>query len=114
MTLVREKSLALSSLFIDALDSDLSKHGLILASPRESVRRGGHVTVRHPHGYRIMQALIDHGVIGDFRAPDYMRFGFAPLYLSYSDVRQAIERIGTVMDGGLWRADRYGVRKTVT
>lgn len=114
MALAREKSLALSRLFIDALDSDLSEYGFTLASPREGARRGGHVTVRHPHGYQIVQALIDHGVIGDFRAPDYMRFGFAPLYLGYSDVHQAVERISTIMNSGLWRAAHYGVRKTVT
>lgn len=77
-------------------------------------RRGGHVAFRHPHGYAIVQALISKGVIGDFRAPDILRFGFSPLYLSYTDVWRAGEILGEVMAGGLWREAKFAARGKVT
>lgn len=77
-------------------------------------RRGGHVSFRHPDGYAIVQALIDRGVIGDFRAPDYARFGFSPLYLSYTDVWRAGAILQEIMARGEWRDPRYRARGTVT
>jgi kynureninase len=95
---VRRKSEALSELFIARLDA-LTGCDLSLASPREIARRGSHVALRHPQGYELMQALIARGVIGDFRAPDVVRFAFAPLYLRYVDVWQAVTILSEVLDG---------------
>ena len=77
-------------------------------------RRGGHVAFRHPEGYAIVQALIARGVIGDFRAPDLLRFGFSPLYLSYTDIWRAGAILRDVMAGGEWRDARYARRGKVT
>jgi len=76
--------------------------------------RGSQVSLRHPHGYEIMQALIAQGVIGDFRSPDFMRFGFAPLYLSYADVYAAATVLNDILANGTWRASRFANRATVT
>jgi kynureninase len=93
---VRRKSEALTELFIAGVEA-LTGSGLILASPREAVRRGSHVALTHPRGYELIQALIARGVIGDFRAPDVVRFGFAPLYLRYVDVWEAVTILGEVL-----------------
>jgi kynureninase len=77
-------------------------------------RRGGHIAFRHPDGFAIVQALIARGVIGDFRAPDVLRFGFSPLYLSYTDVWRAGEDLAGIMARGLWRNPRFAKRGTVT
>jgi kynureninase len=92
---VRRKSAALSELFIKRVDA-LTGSGLSLASPRDPARRGSHVALTHPQGYELMQALIARGVIGDFRAPDVVRFSITPLYLGYADVWQAVTVLGEV------------------
>lgn len=96
MNEVRRKSIALSELFIsliDALVAEMGQRetGLVLASPRDPSRRGSHVSIAHPDGYSLIQQLIGRGVIGDFRAPNLMRFGFTPLYLRYVDVWDAVQ-----------------------
>ena len=95
---VRRKSIALSELFIERVDV-LADSQLALASPRDPERRGSHVALSHPQGYELMQALIARGVIGDFRAPDIVRFSITPLYLSYVDVWQAASILGDVLRG---------------
>ncbi len=87
---------------------------LTLASPRDSSVRGSQVSFRFEHGYAAMQALIERGVIGDFRAPDIMRFGFTPLYIDGGDVTAAVAVIKDVMDNRLWDDDAYKVRSRVT
>jgi kynureninase len=72
------------------------------------------VSFRHPEGYAIMQALIARGVIGDFRAPDILRFGLTPLYLRYADIAQAVSILETVLRTEAWRAPEYQVRQAVT
>jgi len=72
------------------------------------------VSLAHEHGYAIMQVLIERGVIGDFRAPNILRFGFAVLYLRFADVWDAVAQIKDVMATGAWKSDRYMVRKAVT
>jgi kynureninase len=72
------------------------------------------VALRHPEGYGIVQALIERGVIGDFRAPDICRFGFTPLYLRFVDVYDAVERLVEVMSSGMYRDARFSVRNPVT
>jgi len=111
---VREKSLRLTDLFIGLVEESCGPFGVTLAAPREQTMRGSQVSFRHPHGYEIMQALIDQGVIGDFRSPDFMRFGFAPLYLSYADVYAAATVLHDILVNGTWRASRFANRTTVT
>ncbi len=72
------------------------------------------MSVRHLDGYNVMQAMIDRGVIGDFRTPDVMRFGFAPLYVGFADVFDAVDTLRSVLDDGSWRDGRYSTRSRVT
>jgi kynureninase len=87
---------------------------LALASPRDPESRGSQVSFRHPQGYAIMQALIARGVIGDFRAPDILRFGFTPLYIGTADVDRAVAVLAEVMAQGLWDRAEYKTRAAVT
>jgi len=111
---IRQKSVELTEYFIRLSDELLSRHGFTLGSPREPARRGGHVSLRHPDGYRINRALIDEmNVIPDFREPDNIRFGFAPLYTSFEEVWETVERLQRVMDEK--RFEKYPKEKlTVT
>jgi kynureninase len=83
-------------------------------SPREPERRGSHISFRHPHAFEICQALIADGVIGDFRAPDVIRFGLAPLYLGYEDIWRAVEILAAILEADRWRDPRFAVRSKVT
>lgn len=113
MAQVRAKSAALSELFIALVEAKLP--GVFeLASPREPALRGSQVSLAHPHGYAIMSALIETGVIGDFRAPDILRFGFTPLYTRYVDVFDAVERLCAVMADRRFEHPRYAERAAVT
>jgi len=112
---IRNKSIALTDLFVALVESRCEGHGLALASPRDAGERGSQVSlVRATDGYPIVQALIERGVIGDFRGPDILRFGFAPLYLRFVDVWDAVDRLKTVLDSRLWQEPRFSVRATVT
>lgn len=113
MAQVRTKSLALTDVFIELVDERLP--GVFdLVTPLDHAKRGSQVSLRHPDGYAIIQALIEVGVIGDFRAPDICRFGFAPLYVRFVDVYDAVERITGVMTSEAFRDPRFAVRNTVT
>ena len=114
MARVRQKSVALGELFLNLAETSCADSGFVIASPRDSHRRGSQISLRHPEGYAIMQALIEQGVIGDFRAPDILRFGFAPLYTRYVDVWNAVERLASVMAGEVWRQVRFHARAMVT
>jgi kynureninase len=109
---VRAKSTALCDLFIAEVETACPM--LALASPRDGSRRGSQVSFRFANGYAAMQALIARGVIGDFRAPDIMRFGFTPLYIDENDVRAASAVIADVMTNRLWDRPDYKVRSAVT
>jgi kynureninase len=109
-----EKSRRLTSLFIDLVEARCAGLGLTLATPRDPAARGSHVSFRHPDGYAIMQALIARGVIGDFRAPDILRFGFTPLYVSYADVWRSAEILHEILGSESWREPAYSVRAAVT
>jgi kynureninase len=98
MQALRKKSLALSDLFISLVESRCSQHPLELVTPRAHARRGSQVSFTHPHGYAVMQALIARGVIGDYREPGIMRFGFTPLYVSHADVWDAVEILRDILD----------------
>lgn len=85
-----------------------------LVSPRDAGARGSHVSFRHPQAYAICQALIDRGVIGDFRAPDVLRLGFAPLYVGFADLWQAVAILAELLRDGSWDAPEYHARNAVT
>ncbi|HET6301984.1 kynureninase [Microbacterium sp.] len=114
MTHVREKSLRLTELFIALADDRLSRWGLEDVTPRDPAKRGSQVSLRCADGYAVMQALIDRGVIGDFRAPDLMRFGFTPLYVSHVDVWDAVAAIEDILETEVWREPRFARRAAVT
>jgi kynureninase len=115
ITAMREKSICLTGLFIDLMESRCAGHGLSIVTPRESDERGSQVSIAHPpDGYAIMQALIARGVIGDFRAPDLLRFGLAPLYTRFVDVWDAVDRLAAVLHSGEWREPQFSVRTLVT
>jgi kynureninase len=109
---VRAVSIGLSERFIAEVEARCPD--LTLASPRDPQVRGSQVSFRHPQGYAIMQALIANDVIGDFRAPDLIRFGFTPLYLSEDDVVAAAKMLERVMTERLWDDPAYATRSKVT
>ena len=112
MQALRAASVALQEQFIVEIEKRVPQ--LELASPRDPERRGSQVSFRFEHGYAAMQALISLDVIGDFRAPDIMRFGFTPLYLDAADVSLAVDRIDKVMRDRLWDHPQFKARQRVT
>ena len=115
MTALRAKSVALTSAFIDTVEPICREHGLHVVTPDDPARRGSQVSLaRDTDGYPIMQALIASGVIGDFRAPDILRFGFTPLYTRFVDVVDACRHLGEVLASGEWRDEQYHRRGAVT
>jgi kynureninase len=112
MAAIRAKSLALTDLFIALVEQRCASHPLGLVTPREHARRGSQVSFTHPHGYAVMQALIARGVIGDYREPEIMRFGFTPLYTSFADVWDAVEILKQILDDKAY--DTAAERGTVT
>ena len=109
---VRTQSIELTQLFIERVEATCP--ALTLASPRDPQARGSQVSFRHPEGYAIMQALIAHGVIGDFRAPDILRFGFTPLYIGPEEVEGAVKILAEIMDKALWDQPQFKTRARVT
>ena len=95
---IRAKSLALTDLFIALVEAKCSRHPLTLVTPRAHAQRGSQVSIAHPHGYAVMQALIARGVIGDYREPEIMRFGFTPLYTRFVDVWDAVAILQEILD----------------
>jgi kynureninase len=114
MASLRTKSLALTDLFIELVESRCAAHDLTLITPREHARRGSHVSFEHPEGYAVIQALIARGVIGDYREPRIMRFGFTPLYTSFAEVWDAVEILGEILDQKTWDQPQFKVRHSVT
>jgi kynureninase len=111
---LRQKSIALTEAFIGLVDERCAGFGCTIASPRAADERGAQVALRHPEGYPIVQALIARGVIGDFRAPDLLRFGFAPLYVRFIDVWDAVDALHAVMSEGIWDQPAFKQRAVVT
>ena len=114
MTAVRAKSLALSQLVIDFADRGLAGFGVEVVTPRAPAARGSQVALRMPHAYEVCRALIARRVVGDFRAPDLLRLGLAPLYLSFTDVWDAMTELDEVLATGAWSAPEFAGRATVT
>ncbi|MBV6638633.1 MAG: kynureninase, partial [Mameliella sp.] len=109
---LRAASVALCERFIAEVEARCPM--LKLASPREAGQRGSQVSFAFEEGYAAMQALIDRGVIGDFRAPDIMRFGFTPLYIDEGDVVAAVDVMEDVLGNETWRDPKYQVKSRVT
>ena len=115
MAALRRKSLALTDLFIALVESRCGDQGLSVITPREHALRGSQVALARAEGaYAIVQALIARGVVGDFRAPDVLRFGFTPLYLRFAEVWDAVEHVSQVLGSGEWREPRFNRKAAVT
>jgi kynureninase len=110
---VEAKARMLSQFFIDEVEARCGDE-VRLASPRDSAQRGSHLVFAHPEAYAVMQALIDRGVIGDFRAPNLMRFGFTPLYTRFVDVVLAAEILAEILESREWDQPRFKARAKVT
>lgn len=111
---IRRKSLALSDLFWNLMDVHCGVFGFTCIAPRAHGQRGSQLSFSHPHAYPIMQSLIERGVIGDFRQPDLLRFGFTPLYLRFVDVWDAVMILREVMLTESWKSARFQLRNAVT
>jgi kynureninase len=111
---VRAKSIMLGELFTARMEPLCAEHGFTLASPADPALRGSQIAFRHPEAYAIVQALIARGVIGDFRAPDILRFGLTPLYLRFGDIEQTVQILGQVMATRAWDRPEFKVRAAVT
>ena len=110
---VREKSLTLTDLFISLCEPLCQEYGLVLETPGDT-QRGSQVSFPFEHGFAVIRAMCDRGVIGDFREPDLMRFGFAPLFLRYADVTRAVEILEDCLKEKVWKNPAYTTRPAVT
>jgi kynureninase len=109
---LRARSLSLTRFFVDCLDA--LGHGETVVTPREDDRRGSQVAVSHPEAYAVVQALMTRGVVGDFREPDLVRLGFAPLYVSHLDAAEAAVALSEVVEHQEYARDEFRSRATVT
>lgn len=114
MRALRQKSIALSELFVQLVEEQCGEYGFEFICPKDSAERGSQVAFAHPNAYEMMQALKARDVIGDFRAPNIMRFGITPLYLSFADVAGAVERLRTICESREWDREEYRTRAAVT
>ncbi len=110
---LREASLSLTDYFLDLVDSRLGDHFEVV-TPREAAKRGSQVSLRHDHAYGVVQALVERGVVGDFRSPDVARFGFAPMYVRHVDVYDAVDHLVAVMEREEFARPSYATRNAVT
>jgi kynureninase len=111
---VRARSLSLTGLFLELAESELVPRGFGIMTPRPDSVRGSQVSLTHPSAYGVVQALIARRVVGDYRAPDVVRLGFAPLYLRHVDVVTAVRHAAEAVDAGEHLDSRYSVQTTVT
>ena len=114
MDCIRRKSLALAEIFVRLYEENLTEYGFEIDTPSNATQRGSQISIRSPNGYAIMQALIEDGVIGDFRAPDSMRFGLTPLYARYTDIWDAVMKLKAIMENDTWKAERFSGFSVVT
>lgn len=108
------KAIEQCEMFAELAERRCEKFGISFYGDRDFSRRGSHVCLQHTHAYAVMQALISRGVVGDFRAPNLMRFGFTPLYTSYVDVFDSVEHLHKVLAKELWRKKKFMAKKSVT
>ena len=111
---VRAKSTALTELFVKLMEERCGEFGFEFICPRNPQERGSQVAFAHPKAYEMMQALKARDVIGDFRAPNIMRFGVTPLYLSFADVAEAVDRLRAICVDAEWDREEYRTRAAVT
>ncbi len=114
MAAVRAKSLELGDAFIELVEARLSDHPIEIVTPREHEHRGSQVSIAHPEGFAVMSALIERGIIGDYREPSVLRFGLTPLYLGFTDVWDTVDALRDILDNRLWDAPQHRVRGAVT
>ncbi|MDP5069995.1 MAG: aminotransferase class V-fold PLP-dependent enzyme, partial [Congregibacter sp.] len=114
MEQIRRKSLALTAFFMDGLDARGLADTLECLTPREDHRRGSQVSLKHAQAWGLSQALIEARVVVDFRAPDIVRFGFAPLYNSFADAERALDLLQSILKEDRHLDGRFTVRPTVT
>ena len=114
MNVVREKSIQLSEMFIQLMQQECIKFGFELFSPRNAEQRGSQVSFTHGNGFSIMQTLISHSVVGDFRQPNILRFGFSPLYMRFKDVWDAVICLREIMQTKEWQSEQFNKRGYVT
>ena len=114
MNVVREKSIKLSEMFIQLMQQECIKFGFELFSPRNAEQRGSQVSFTHGNGFSIMQTLISHSVVGDFRQPNILRFGFSPLYMRFEDVWDAVICLREIMQTKEWQSEQFNKRGYVT
>ncbi len=114
MDQIRKKSIAMADLFIELVESYCDGFGFTLASPKDAAVRGSQVSLIHPQGFAIMQALIARNIIGDYRAPDILRFGFTPLYLRYVDIWDCVDALANIMSEESWNSEEFKKLTRVT
>jgi kynureninase len=111
---LRAKSVSLSELFLQLVENKPELDELQLISPTKTYERGSQLAFAHPQAFSICQAMIDRGVIADFRAPDVLRIGFAPLYLRYQDIWNSVHILAEILDSGIYREERFSRIQSVT
>jgi len=111
---LRDKGKQMTALMMALIERECAGHGLELGTPENAEERGNHVIYRHPEAYAIVQALKARGVVGDFRNPDCIRLGIAPIYLSYADIFDAVQHLREVMNNREYERESFRVRAAVT
>ena len=112
--MVREKSIELSEAFMALIEQECAEFGFELLSPKNPDQRGSQISFKHDDAYPIMQTLISHGVIGDYREPNILRFGISPLYMRFEDIWEAIMCLKNIMESREWDSDQFKKRSYVT
>jgi kynureninase len=111
---VRNKSEALADVFLELIKMNTCLHNLVLCSPEVAKQRGSQLAFSHDNAFAICQALIEKGVIADFRAPNILRFGFTPLYTSFEDVWLAVATLADIVESEMYKKPRFNVALKVT
>jgi len=111
---LRLKSQKMGDLFIQLVEQECGEYGFDIITPKDAERRGSQVAMSHENGYAIVQALLADGVMGDFRAPDTLRFGLTPLYLRYIDIWDAVARLKSIMMNDTWKQEEFNRQLAVT
>ena len=114
MSEIRAKSLRQTELFAHLVVQICGADAFTIVTPSEPGRRGSQICLAHDDAYPIMQALIARGVIGDFRAPDILRFGVTPLYVGFAELWDAVSILAEIVANGSWREPRFAMRRAVT
>ena len=114
MMMVREKSIRLSEMFITLIQQECAEFSFELYSPKNPEQRGSQISFKHINAYPIMQSLISHGVIGDYREPNILRFGISPLYMRFEDIWKAIMCLKSIMESREWDSEKFKKRNYVT